>query len=103
MPSNPVFLSLPCFDLMNRALAHDLVVMPTPLFECQNAACSGLFDTPLLAMLPERVVRYLEQLVLFPQRFGDPDEFAHLVQTITENKMMNGEVIRLDGGLRMPP
>ena len=54
-------------------------------------------------MLPERVVRYLEQLVLFPQRFGDPDEFAHLVQTITENKMLNGEVIRLDGGLRMPP
>ena len=56
-----------------------------------------------MSRLPEKVVNYLEQLVVFPQRFGKPEEFAHLAQSITENKMVNGEVIRLDGGLRMPP
>ena len=63
----------------------------------------GLFDTPLLASLPEKVRQFLAKNVPFPSRLGDPDEFAHLAQHIIENKMINGEVIRLDGALRMMP
>ena len=63
----------------------------------------GLFKTPLLESLPDKVVNFLEQLVVFPQRFGNPDEYAHLAQFLVENPVMNGETIRLDGGLRMPP
>ena len=44
----------------------------------------------------------MAQIVPFPKRIGDPAEFAQLVQTIIENKMINGEVIRIDGGVRMP-
>ena len=61
----------------------------------------GLFKTPLLAELPEKVQIQLASTVPFPQRLGDPDEYAHLVQAIIENPMLNGEVIRLDGALRM--
>lgn len=63
----------------------------------------GLFDTPLLASLPEKVRQFLAKNVPFPSRLGDPDEFAHLAQHIIQNKMINGEVIRLDGALRMMP
>ena len=63
----------------------------------------GLFKTPLLAGLPEKVQQELGATVPFPSRLGNPDEFAQLVQHIIENKMLNGEVIRLDGSLRMPP
>lgn len=63
----------------------------------------GLFETPLLSSLPDKVKTYLSSLVPCPQRLGDPEEFAHLVQSILENPMLNGEVIRLDGALRMPP
>lgn len=63
----------------------------------------GLFDTPLLASLPEAVRQELALSIPFPQRLGDPDEYAHLVQALIENPMMNGEVIRLDGALRMQP
>ena len=63
----------------------------------------GLFQTPLLSSLPEKVQNYLASLVPCPSRLGDPDEYAHLVQCILENPMMNGETIRLDGALRMPP
>lgn len=63
----------------------------------------GLFATPLLMSLPTKVQEYLTHLVPCPARLGDPDEYAHLVQVIIENPMFNGEVIRLDGGLRMPP
>lgn len=63
----------------------------------------GLFETPLLAALPEKVRKYLATLVPCPSRLGDPDEYAHLVQFILENPMMNGFNIRIDGGLRMPP
>ena len=58
--------------------------------------------TPLLASLPEKVRTELAKAVPFPQRLGDPDEYAHLVQAIIENPMINGEVIRLDGAIRMP-
>ena len=63
----------------------------------------GLFKTPLLASLPEQVQIELAKDVPFPQKLGDPDEYAHLVQAIIENPVMNGEVIRLDGALRMKP
>ena len=63
----------------------------------------GLMDTPLLALLPEDQRQALGNGVLFPKRLGSPDEFGGLVQHICENSYLNGEVIRLDGGLRMPP
>jgi 3-hydroxyacyl-CoA dehydrogenase / 3-hydroxy-2-methylbutyryl-CoA dehydrogenase len=63
----------------------------------------GLFKTPLLAGLPEKVQNELAATVPNPKRLGDPDEFAHLVQAIIENKMLNGETIRLDGAIRMQP
>ncbi len=61
----------------------------------------GIFDTPLLAGLPEPARQSLGQQVPFPSRLGRPDEFAALVRHIVENEMLNGEVIRLDGAMRM--
>lgn len=66
-----------------------------------NCIAPGLFDTELLASLPPKVKDFLASTVPFPQRLGQPDEFAMLCQSIIENPMMNGEVIRLDGALRM--
>jgi NAD(P)-dependent dehydrogenase (short-subunit alcohol dehydrogenase family) len=63
----------------------------------------GTFDTPLLAGLPEESREALGKAVPFPSRLGRPDEFAALAVHIAENEMLNGEVIRLDGALRMPP
>ncbi len=63
----------------------------------------GLFDTPLLAGLSEDVKKVLGAQVPFPPRLGDPSEYAALAKHIIENEMLNGEVIRLDGALRMPP
>ncbi len=61
----------------------------------------GIFDTPLLAKLPEPAKRSLGEQVPFPRRLGRPEEFAVLVAHIIENEMLNAEVIRLDGALRM--
>lgn len=61
----------------------------------------GIFDTPMLALLPEAARESLGKQVPFPSRLGRPSEFASLVQQIIENPMLNGEVIRLDGALRM--
>ena len=63
----------------------------------------GTFDTPLLAALPEPAREELGRQIPFPSRLGDPPEFAQLALHIAENRMLNGEVIRLDGALRMPP
>lgn len=63
----------------------------------------GIFDTPMLAGLPEKARQSLGQQVPFPSRLGRPDEFAALALHIIENEMINGEVIRLDGGIRMAP
>jgi NAD(P)-dependent dehydrogenase (short-subunit alcohol dehydrogenase family) len=63
----------------------------------------GLFDTPLLAALPEEARQKLGAGIPYPQRLGRPEEYAHLACHIVENVMLNGEVIRLDGALRMPP
>ena len=63
----------------------------------------GLFDTPLLAGLPEETRQALGAQVPFPPRLGRPEEYAQLACHIAENTMLNGETIRLDGALRMPP
>lgn len=63
----------------------------------------GLFDTPLLAALPEPARISLGQQVPFPSRLGRPAEYAQLAQSIIENPMLNGETIRLDGAIRMAP
>lgn len=63
----------------------------------------GIFRTPLLGKLPDDIQKSLGESVLFPKRLGEPAEFAALVRHIVENGYLNGEVIRLDGGLRMAP
>jgi NAD(P)-dependent dehydrogenase (short-subunit alcohol dehydrogenase family) len=61
----------------------------------------GIFQTPMMAGLPEKAQASLAQQVPFPPRLGRPDEYASLVRHIVENTMLNGEIIRLDGALRM--
>jgi NAD(P)-dependent dehydrogenase (short-subunit alcohol dehydrogenase family) len=68
-----------------------------------NTIAPGLFDTPLLAALPEEARQKLGAGVPYPQRLGRPAEYGQLVCQIAENRMLNGETIRLDGALRMPP
>ena len=68
-----------------------------------NTIAPGLFDTPLLAALPQEARDKLGAGVPYPQRLGQPAEYAQLVGHIVENRMLNGETIRLDGALRMPP
>ena len=63
----------------------------------------GLFMTPLMKELPEPVQASLAASIPFPKRLGKPEEFAHLACSIVENIALNGEVIRLDGALRMAP
>jgi NAD(P)-dependent dehydrogenase (short-subunit alcohol dehydrogenase family) len=62
----------------------------------------GVFDTPMMAMLPEPARAQLSALAPHPARLGKPEEYALLVRQIVENPMLNGTVIRLDGALRMP-
>jgi NAD(P)-dependent dehydrogenase (short-subunit alcohol dehydrogenase family) len=63
----------------------------------------GVFETPMMSSFPQEVQEALGKSVPFPQRLGHPAEFAALVRHICENRMLNGEVIRLDGALRMAP
>jgi 3-hydroxyacyl-CoA dehydrogenase/3-hydroxy-2-methylbutyryl-CoA dehydrogenase len=84
---------------MTLPIARDLASMGIRV----NTIAPGLFLTPLLEGLPEKVQHQLGQSVPFPSRLGNPDEYAHLVQAIVENPMMNGEVVRCDGAIRMPP
>ncbi len=63
----------------------------------------GLFDTPLLGGLPQEVRDSLGAQVPFPARLGQPEEFAQLALSIIGSPMLNGEVIRLDGAIRMAP
>lgn len=67
------------------------------------AIAPGLFKTPMLESLPEKAQNSLAKSVPFPQRLGKPDEYAMMVESIILNPMMNGEVIRLDGAIRMQP
>lgn len=66
-----------------------------------NTIAPGIFWTPLLATLPQEAQDSLGQQVPFPSRLGQPSEFAELVETLVTNRMLNGEVIRLDGAIRM--
>ena len=63
----------------------------------------GTFDTPMLALMPDNQRQALAAQIPFPSRLGQPREFAALTRHIVENAMLNGETIRLDGALRMPP
>ncbi|WP_348767265.1 SDR family NAD(P)-dependent oxidoreductase [uncultured Salinisphaera sp.] len=63
----------------------------------------GIFDTPMMAELPEEVRDSLGKMVPFPSRLGQPEEFARLARDIIENTMLNGSTIRLDGAIRMQP
>lgn len=84
---------------MTLAIARDLSSVGV---RCVTIA-PGLFDTPLLQALPDKVRVHLASTVPCPARLGDPMEYGHLVQAIIENPMLNGEIIRLDGALRMQP
>jgi NAD(P)-dependent dehydrogenase (short-subunit alcohol dehydrogenase family) len=68
-----------------------------------NTVAPGLFLTPLLAELPDEVQQGLASSIPFPNRLGDPAEFAKAVIFCLSNSYLNAEVIRLDGALRMPP
>jgi NAD(P)-dependent dehydrogenase (short-subunit alcohol dehydrogenase family) len=63
----------------------------------------GLFATPLMATLPEAVQASLAASIPFPQRLGKPEEFAQLAVHVVSNGHLNGEVIRIDGALRLAP
>jgi NAD(P)-dependent dehydrogenase (short-subunit alcohol dehydrogenase family) len=63
----------------------------------------GIFETPMFDVLPEKARESLGNMVPFPSRLGKPSEYAHLAKSIVENPMLNGEVIRLDGAIRMQP
>jgi NAD(P)-dependent dehydrogenase (short-subunit alcohol dehydrogenase family) len=84
---------------MTLPAARDLAVVGIRVV----AIAPGLFDTPLLGMLPEEQRRALGESVLFPKRLGDPARYGQLVVHIARNSYLNAEVIRLDGGIRMPP
>jgi len=76
------------------------------LAERQIRVCTiapGLFETPLLAALPEEAKKSLAAQVPHPKRLGAPAEYARLVEAIVGNPMLNGETIRLDGSIRMAP
>ena len=68
-----------------------------------NTIAPGIFMTPLLANLPEEAQASLAAAIPFPARLGDPAEFAHAVRFLVENDYINGEVIRLDGAIRLQP
>ena len=68
-----------------------------------NTILPGNFATPLLMALPDNVLKSLGESVPFPKRLGDPDEYAHLAETMITNGYFNGESVRLDGAIRMAP
>ncbi|MCX2930655.1 3-hydroxyacyl-CoA dehydrogenase [Mycobacterium sp. CVI_P3] len=86
-----VGMTLPIARDLSRSLIRVCTIAP------------GLFKTPLLGSLPEEAQRSLGQQVPHPARLGDPDEYGALATHIVENPMLNGEVIRLDGAIRMAP
>lgn len=86
-----VGLTLPVARDLSRSLIRVCTIAP------------GIFMTPMLASLPEAAQQSLGQQVPHPARLGDPDEYGALAVHIAENPMLNGEVIRLDGAIRMAP
>lgn len=84
---------------MTLPVARDLAAVGIRV----NTIAPGLFDTPLLAGLPEPARLSLGEQVLFPRRLGRPDEYAELAHFLLTQDYLNGETIRLDGGIRMAP
>ncbi len=84
---------------MTLPIARDLASLGIRV----NTIAPGLIDTPLLASLPEEARTALAQSVLNPKRLGQPEEIASLAMHIIDNDYINAEVIRMDGGIRMPP
>lgn len=84
---------------MTLPLARDLAILGIRVM----TIAPGTFDTPLLRLGRTELLDTLARDTLFPRRVGDPAEFAHLVEAIVENDYLNGEVIRLDAGIRMQP
>src|SRR5690554_6770391 len=84
-----VGMSLPAARELSR---HGVRVM---------AIAPGVFETPMMSEIPDEAAQALAAAVPFPKRLGKPDEFARLAEQIITNPMLNGEVIRLDGGIRM--
>jgi len=84
---------------MTLPIARDLATLGIRV--CTIAP--GTFDTPMLALMPDAQRQALAAQIPFPPRLGQPREFAALARHIVENAMLNGETIRLDGALRMPP
>jgi len=84
---------------MTLPAARDLSVVGIRVM----AIAPGLFDTPLLAMLPDEQRTVLGESVLYPKRLGNPAEYGQLVVEMAKNRYLNAQTIRLDGGIRMPP
>ncbi len=84
---------------MTLPIARDLAAVGIRV----NTIAPGLIDTPLLGLLPDPQKEALGQSVLFPKRLGTPDDFASLALELVTNGYLNGETVRLDGGIRMPP
>ena len=84
---------------MTLPIARDLASMGVRV----NTIAPGLINTPMLQGLPEPAKESLAGTVLFPRRLGEPQEIAQVAQMIIENDYMNGETIRMDGGIRMQP
>ena len=84
---------------MTLPIARDLSSMGVRV----NTIAPGLINTPMLQGLPEPAKQSLANTVLFPRRLGEPQEIARVAQMLIENDYMNGETIRMDGGIRMQP
>ncbi len=84
---------------MTLPAARDLAVIGVRVV----TIAPGTFDTPAYGQMPKEMKDALEALTPFPRRMGDPDEYAALVEHICTNRMLNGEVIRIDGAVRFPP
>jgi 3-hydroxyacyl-CoA dehydrogenase/3-hydroxy-2-methylbutyryl-CoA dehydrogenase len=84
---------------MTLPIARDLASLGIRV----NTIVPGLINTPLFNGLPDEAISYLSEQVLYPKRLGRPDEIAHLAASIIENSYINGECIRMDGGIRMQP
>ncbi|KAA0233644.1 MAG: putative oxidoreductase [Acidimicrobiales bacterium] len=84
---------------MTLPIARDLAAVGVRI----NTIAPGLVDTPLLGLLPDPQKKALGETVLFPKRLATPEEFAHLALELITNSYMNGETIRMDGGIRMQP
>jgi NAD(P)-dependent dehydrogenase (short-subunit alcohol dehydrogenase family) len=84
---------------MTLPMARDLATVGIRV----NTIAPGIIDTPLLAGLNDEMRESLAEGVPFPKRLGTPDDYASLVMELVRNGYMNGETIRMDGALRMPP